>query len=912
MVKQTIQIFARVKPTKPAKTGLYEVDEDEGGNPRLQVVVPRELASGFINNKKENYSFRFDKVFDQRTSQDEVFEAVARPVIDNVVQGYNGTIFAYGQTGSGKTFTITGGAERYMDRGIIPRSLSYIFETFQKFCELLGCIYIACPQHGDLRLSGPPSGQRASGGAQAHNRRIPADLRADSLSTLPPISPIMCACQPDKVFTAHISYLELYNESGYDLLDPKHEATKLEDLPKVSLMEDSDQNIHLKNLTVHPAQSEEDALNLLFMGDTNRMIAETPMNQASSRSHCIFTVHLTSKEEGSATIRRAKLHLVDLAGSERVAKTGVNGTLLTEAKYINLSLHFLEQVIIALSEKNRQHVPYRNSMMTSVLRDSLGGNCMTSMIATCSMEKRSMDESISTCRFAQRVAMIKNDVSLNEELDPRLLIAKLKRENAELRDQLAMATGEQLSEQLTPEEIERCEEAVKNYLQDPDPESVLNVGHDLRKIQKCFKILKKYILEKPHQALIGRQQEAPSREVTPPDVGPYRDAETTKLKELVEQRDNEINILVNMLKKERQRAADVQRGIPSMSNPRLDAGDSGGGGGGGGSHRRRNSDHVTGQDKLAAASLENGHGQGRSKRPESDPHKVNNRQRTFDVQRSSGLSAPAIDREDRMKTKILGNMSLGRQEAFDIFMRDYRDRKKIDSNKEILKKRYSEAKTLGQQLNKSKQKMNHLKNSLAQIAYSKQYDMDVNAGGMEEESPMEVEIRKEMNAEKHIYKETFNSLRTMKTEIEHLQHFLEKSKVQLMKDFELWWAEQSTMNPEQGPIESLPPAASGQRVLTAWNTPPITPLTPTPPEGHSSLRSSQYSGQGQHADPIIRGSNSRQGNHRPVSRPPSQGGSTPGTVGQFTLTGDSKVDADIQAFVRARQNILQKGNFLLR
>uniref|UniRef100_A0A0B6YSE6 Kinesin-like protein n=1 Tax=Arion vulgaris TaxID=1028688 RepID=A0A0B6YSE6_9EUPU len=476
MVKQTIQIFARIKPTKQSKTGIYEINDDEEGCPCLQLIVPRELASGFINNKKENYSFRFNRIFDQKTVQDEVFSCVAQPVIDNALEGFNGTIFAYGQTGSGKTFTITGGPERYTDRGIIPRSLSYIFDTIQKHTE--------------------------------------------------------------KVYTVLISYLEIYNENGYDLLDPKHEAAKLEDLPKVSLMEDADQNIHLKNLTVHQASSEEDALNLLFMGDTNRMIAETPMNQASSRSHCIFTVHLTCKEEGSATIRKAKLHLVDLAGSERVSKTGVNGIILTEAKYINLSLHYLEQVILALSEKNRQHVPYRNSMMTSVLRDSLGGNCMTTMIATCSMEKSNIDESISTCRFAQRVAMIKNEVTLNEELDPRLLIAKLKKENADLREQLAMATGEQLSEELSQENIESCEKSVKLYLHDPDPESTLEMGHDLRKIHKCFKIFKRIVLEKPQAP--PHYIESISRETSLTEVGPYRDAETMKLKELLEQRDNEI------------------------------------------------------------------------------------------------------------------------------------------------------------------------------------------------------------------------------------------------------------------------------------------------------------------------------------------------------------------------------------
>ncbi|KAI1895161.1 hypothetical protein AGOR_G00103450 [Albula goreensis] len=329
MVKQTIQIYSRIKPTKKI-TAVYSVDDEENRvGSTLEFVVPRDLADGFINNKKESYLFRFQKVFDQEAKQEEVFEHIAKPVADNVLAGYNGTIFAYGQTGSGKTFTITGGAERYSDRGIIPRTLSYLYQHFSQ----------------------------------------------DS----------------SKVYTAHISYLEIYNEVGYDLLDPRHEASRLEDLPKVTIMEDEDQNIHLKNLSIQQSANEEEALNLLFLGDTNRMIAETPMNQASTRSHCIFTVHVCSREPGSSTLRRSKLHLVDLAGSERVGKTGVGGQLLTEAKYINLSLHYLEQVIIALSEKNRTHIPYRNSMMTSVLRDSLGGNCMTTMIATVSVDKRNVD-----------------------------------------------------------------------------------------------------------------------------------------------------------------------------------------------------------------------------------------------------------------------------------------------------------------------------------------------------------------------------------------------------------------------------------------------------------------------------------------------------------------------------------------
>lgn len=245
-------------------------------------------------------------------------------------------MFAYGQTGSGKTFTITGGAERYEDRGLIPRTLAMIFETMKK--------------------------------------------------------------QPDRQFQVYISYLEIYNNQGYDLLDPGHESTKsLEDLPRVSMMEDEDGNCHLRNLSMHLVNAEEDALNLLFLGDTNRAVSETPMNLASSRSHCIFTVSLESRRAGATEIvLRSKLHLVDLAGSERAHKTGAKGQLLREATYINTSLHYLEMVIVALHEKStkgRGHIPYRNSMMTSVLRDSLGGNCKTVMVATVSAEKEQTDVS---------------------------------------------------------------------------------------------------------------------------------------------------------------------------------------------------------------------------------------------------------------------------------------------------------------------------------------------------------------------------------------------------------------------------------------------------------------------------------------------------------------------------------------
>lgn len=777
MVKQTIKIFARVKPTKK-QSGIYSVDDEENSTSTLEILVPRDLADGFVNNKRESYKFKFQKTFDQDAKQESIFESIAKPVAESVLAGYNGTIFAYGQTGSGKTFTITGGAERYNDRGIIPRTLSYIFEQLQQ----------------------------------------------DS----------------SKIYTTYISYLEIYNECGYDLLDPRHEASRLEDLPKVTIMEDPDQNIHLKNLSLQQATNEEEALNLLFLGDTNRMIAETPMNQASTRSHCIFTIHISSKEPGSATVRRSKLHLVDLAGSERVAKTGVGGQLLTEAKYINLSLHYLEQVIIALAEKNRAHIPYRNSMMTSVLRDSLGGNCMTTMIATLSLEKRNLDESISTCRFAQRVALIKNEAILNEEIDPRLMIARLKKEIQALKDELAMVTGEQRREELTPEELLKLEELMKTFLEDSDPECTLDVGADMRKIQYCFKNLKRM--------LTGTRVPDPAPENTQ-DKSPHSPGEkedVQKLRDLLQQRDNEINILVNMLKKEKKRAQD-----------------------------------ALGQQKTPGSFGFTAHEGGlRSPTPSREQEMNTTSEQTsgFHLQKA-GIRA--------------GEMSLGRQEAFEIFKRDYADSVTIEDNKQLLKQRFAEAKALGEKVNEARNKINQLKGEVEQRRMQKAaLGVTSAATDVNEPDPVEEHLRSLMEEEKKSYKMLFSRLKGLKTEIEHLQLLLEKSKVRLQKDFEVWWSQEAT----NMQVQQIPAMLTNSP--NVWMNPTHAPLESQQQLVHVGAPEASR-------DFSARGSTLRTSTSS-VSSSASQI-RTPRSVGSgIPLTGDTRTDADIMAFVKARQSLMQR------
>ncbi|XP_026085153.1 kinesin-like protein KIF6 isoform X1 [Carassius auratus] len=676
MVKQTIQIFARLKPTKK-QTAEYFVDcEEQSGS--LEFVVPRDLADGVINNKRENYKFRFQKVFDQTASQEEIFEAIAKPVADNVLAGYNGTIFAYGQTGSGKTFTITGGAENYNDRGIIPRTLSYLYQHFSKDSSM--------------------------------------------------------------IYTTHISYLEIYNETGYDLLNPQHEASRLEDLPKVTIMEDPDQNIHLKNLSLQQSTNEEEALDLLFLGDTNRMIAETPMNQASTRSHCIFTIHLCSKELGSAMVRCSKLHLVDLAGSERVGKTGVGGQILTEAKYINLSLHYLEQVIIALSEKNRSHIPYRNSMMTSVLRDSLGGNCMTTMIAAVSVEKRNTGESISTCRFAQRVALIKNDALLNEELDPALLIVRLKKEIQSLKEELALVTGEQRSDKLTQEEIQQLEEQIDVYLEDPDSEVTLNLGPDMRKIHFCFSLLKVRVREGSCAQNGMSKDSTPLMSVSDEEQRKSY-AEVQKLRDMLTHRDNEISVLVNLLKKEKKKFQDVTSQLPLLYP-------------------------STNQSSMSAT--------------------------TKQMEESAKYNPSNIytHAEQLMTRKRVLELSVSQQEAFEVFLRDHEDRLSIENNRAVLQQRFVEAKTLGDQVNQIRIRVNELKTNLK--IRRKQMAAQGLAGHLtaSESDSVEERILNQIEDEKKNYKIKSGCLKGLKTEIEHLQLLHEKLKVKLQMDFENWWTQE--------------------------------------------------------------------------------------------------------------------------
>ena len=388
-----IEVFLRTRPTNKPASG-FSIDADDN---YVRFEFDKNLEKDYVNNHSTIYQFdHFQQIMPMNISQEKVFNTVGKDVIESCFNGYNGTIFAYGQTASGKTFTITGGAERYEDRGLIPRTLSYIFNEI---------------------------GNRS-----------------------------------DTAYKVLVSYIEIYNGQGYDLLDENHSSKSLFDLPKVQMFENESGQFHLKNLSIHKADNEEDALNLLFIGDTNRAVSETPMNDASTRSHCIFILQLEAQKNGEDTKKVSKIQLVDLSGSERVAKSGVDGTTLNEAKNINLSLHFLQQVIVNLNKKAKGqnvHVPYRNNMMTMMLRDSIGGNCKTRMIATIHAKAAHLNESLDTCQFARRVSLIENDARVNQISDPAVIIGRLRKEITELKAEICLLKGsDDVAEMLLPEEID--------------------------------------------------------------------------------------------------------------------------------------------------------------------------------------------------------------------------------------------------------------------------------------------------------------------------------------------------------------------------------------------------------------------------------------------------------------------------
>uniref|UniRef100_A0A8C0YJG9 Kinesin motor domain-containing protein n=1 Tax=Cyprinus carpio carpio TaxID=630221 RepID=A0A8C0YJG9_CYPCA len=380
-----IKVFVRVRPLTQG-TGLMT---DGDHSLCLTVSTPHTVR---LHCKPEPRTFTYDHVADMNTSQEEVFSSVAKNIVESCMNGYNGTIFAYGQTGSGKTFTMLGPSEldNFSDelRGVIPRSFEYLFFLINREVE-------------------------RSGGMKS----------------------FLCKC----------SFIEIYNEQIYDLLDSV--STSL------FLREDIKRGVFVEGAVEKYAASAAEAYQVLSMGWRNRRVASTSMNRESSRSHAVFTMTLESKETAQevVNIRTSQLNLVDLAGSERQRDTHAEGSRLKEASSINRSLMCLGQVIMALMDvsngKNR-HICYRDSKLTFLLRDSLGGNAKTYIIANVHPGSKCFGETLSTLQFAQRAKLIKNKAMVNEDTQGN--VRQLQAEVRKLKEQLAHALSQAGVIEVTP------------------------------------------------------------------------------------------------------------------------------------------------------------------------------------------------------------------------------------------------------------------------------------------------------------------------------------------------------------------------------------------------------------------------------------------------------------------------------
>ncbi|CAO3597648.1 unnamed protein product [Absidia cylindrospora] len=371
------------------RSNTQHVDNDKGTN--IQVVLrcrgrnENELSaeSPIIVepcNQKDilltttNKLFSFDRVFDQYATQENIYDEVVQPILDQVLKGFNCTIFAYGQTGSGKTYTMEGSLEQQhtKDAGIIPRVITNLFDMLE-----------------------------------AKNSE----------------------------YSVKVSLLELYNEELRDLLNPtNHQQGR-----QIKIFEDKlGSGVIVQGIDERFIQNAQEGLNVLRAGIKHRSIGTTKCNDKSSRSHCVFSLisHIRESVPGKEDVFRiAKLNLVDLAGSENINRSGAEFGRAREAGMINQSLLTLGRVINHLVEHS-PHIPYRESKLTRLLKDSLGGKTRTCIIATISIAKMNQEEITSTLDYANRAKNIRNRPEANQPTNRNIHIRDLEMKIEQLKSDL--------------------------------------------------------------------------------------------------------------------------------------------------------------------------------------------------------------------------------------------------------------------------------------------------------------------------------------------------------------------------------------------------------------------------------------------------------------------------------------------
>ncbi|KAH8584339.1 kinesin heavy chain [Cryptosporidium sp. chipmunk genotype I] len=341
-----VHVYCRVRPPNEAEkthgNGLLCV------NVRSEQCIEISSSDSKSDSETKERTFYLDHIFPMDTNQSYVYKTAAKPIVDQLFKGINGTVLAYGQTSSGKTFTMEGIIGDNEKMGVIPRMVHDVFETISN-----------AEEHIEFQLK--------------------------------------------------VSICEVYMERIRDLLDTSGTKSNLR------IHEDKIHGIYVKDLSEYFVTSPEEVFELMALGHKHRAVASTNMNSYSSRSHLIFMLQLQQKNVFDSGIKVGKLFLVDLAGSEKISKTGAEGLTLDEAKTINKSLSCLGNVINALTDNTKNFIPYRDSKLTRILQNSLGGNSLTALIVTCSPSIVNESETIGTLRFGIRAKMVKNAPKVNQQ-----------------------------------------------------------------------------------------------------------------------------------------------------------------------------------------------------------------------------------------------------------------------------------------------------------------------------------------------------------------------------------------------------------------------------------------------------------------------------------------------------------------
>ncbi|CAF9934004.1 MAG: hypothetical protein HETSPECPRED_009072, partial [Heterodermia speciosa] len=430
--KTSVKVAVRVRPPlRPSDPG-FELVPQRFQRSLLQAISPTSLAIDIPQGRK---LFHFDRVFEEDVSQEGIWEYVNESV-EAFIQGYNVSVLAYGQSGSGKSYTMgtSGPAEQSDPRimGVIPRAVDALFQ----------------------KLQGPPAFKRSD----SSNLRAPTRYSMTSPHSSSQNVMTMAKLASERSWQMKATYVEIYNEQLRDLLLP--ESVPHNERATVAIREDTKGRILLTGLHQVSINSAEDLLSALNFGSSIRQTDATAINAKSSRSHAVFSINLVqrktsqpSKQEKRMSVPLevmsgseswvtvdSKLHFVDLAGSERLKNTQAYGDRAKEGIAINAGLANLGKVISQLSSRQPgSHVSYRDSKLTRLLQDSLGGNAITYMIACVTPAEFHLSETLNTLQYAYRARAIQSKPEiqqLSDDSDKQAVIDRLRAEILFLRDQI--------------------------------------------------------------------------------------------------------------------------------------------------------------------------------------------------------------------------------------------------------------------------------------------------------------------------------------------------------------------------------------------------------------------------------------------------------------------------------------------